>query len=80
MFKITGTVGTLSATTTWTMTLTDPCPNAQFSLKSNPFANVSYTLRNPELSIPWTVDDLVTNLPVWSCGLLTVTFYNDDAG
>ena len=60
--------------------MSDPCPNASFSLKPNPFANVSYTLRDPDLNIPWIADDLVTNLPVWSCGPMTVTFYNNDAG
>ena len=62
------------------MTLSDPCPNASFSLKPNQFANVSYTLRDPEFIIPWLVDNLVTNLPVWSCGSMTVTFHNNDAG
>lgn len=48
VFTITGTVGAKFVTSTWTMTLSDPCPTTQLTLKNpDAFKNRLYVLRDP---------------------------------
>ena len=61
------------------MVIEDPCPNASFLLKPNPFQDVTYTLRDPQISLPWVLDDLVSVFTLVDCGALSVTFFNADA-
>jgi len=62
------------------MTLQDPCPDVNFSLKANPFSDSTYVLRDPEIGLPWVINGLVENLPIVDCGAMKVTFFNDDVG
>ena len=56
-FEITGTVGPKSASTTFVITLVDPCPTTKLII-SNPvtFVNTNYKLRDPQINRPWDID------------------------
>ena len=60
-FEITGTVGTKSASATFTMTLVDPCPTTVLSIiEPDPFTDKTYPLRSPQVDQIWDIDNLIT--------------------
>ena len=78
-FEISGTVGSVTAIGTWSLTLQGPCdqPGA-FDLKSpGPFSDTTYFLRDNQLSLPWTIDQLVEVNVVVDCGAFTVEFFEE---
>ena len=77
-FEITGTVGSKSDSATWSMTLEDPCPDAIFFLKQNPFTNDTYYLRDPQIEKLWVLDDLVEVFTQVDCGTISTQFYYED--
>ena len=49
VFQITGTTGTnsdVTDSTTFTLTMTNPCPTASLTLSPTPFTDETYTLRD----------------------------------
>ena len=46
-FEITGSVGSVSDSARFTLSLVDPCPSAQLTLNEVYFTDMSYTLRDP---------------------------------
>lgn len=79
LFQLIGTVGSVSRSVPWTMTIKYPCPNPNFLLKANPFESVTYNLRDAGITIPWTIDDLVFSTTLGDCDTQTVSFfYNDE--
>jgi len=62
------------------MTIKYPCPNPNFLLKPNPFTSVTYNLRDPEISKPYTINDLIYSDNVSDCDTQTVSFFYDDVG
>ena len=80
-FEITGTVGTKSATSTFVMTLVDPCLTTALSIiDPDPFTDQTYILRDPQIDLLWDINNLITKETLVDCGPLSVEFYNDDAG
>jgi len=60
------------------MTIKYPCPNPNFLLKTNPFTSVTYNLRDPEISKPYTINDLVYSDNMSDCDTQSVSFFYDD--
>ena len=60
------------------MILIDPCPEATFFLKENPFTNDTYYLRDPLIEKVWVDDDLVEVFTQADCGAITVEFFYFD--
>ena len=60
------------------MILIDPCPEATFFLRENPFTNDTYYLRDPQIEKTWIVDDLVEVFTQADCGTITVEFFYKD--
>ena len=60
------------------MVIENPCPNVSFFLKPNPFEDITYMLRDPQVNMPWVLDDLVNVFTLVDCGALSVTFFNAD--
>ena len=78
-FKITGTVGTKSAKTTFMMTLVDPCPTTTLTIINlDFFTDQTYILRDPKIDQLWDIDNLITKSTMVDCGSLSVDFFNDD--
>ena len=78
VFEITGTVGSKSASATFTMTLLDPCPTTTItSLKPDPFQDQTYVLRDPQIDQFYNIDNLITKDTVADCGPITVSFFDD---
>lgn len=61
------------------MTLKGPCstPGA-FTLKTNPFQDETYVLRDPQIEKPWIIANLATAITPANCGSFTVTFFLND--
>lgn len=77
-FRITGTVGIQSDTATFSLILVDRCPESTFFLKSNPFSNETYYLRDQQIEKIWTVDDLAEIVMPYNCGAITTEFFYED--
>ena len=77
-FKITGTVGIKSDTATFSLILVDRCLETTFFLKSNPFSNETYYLRDQQIEKIWKVQDLATIVMPYNCGTVTTEFFYED--
>ena len=74
-FTITGTVGAKSVTSTWTMTLVDPCLTTQLTIKNPaPFFEQDYILRDSQMNRFWDLDTIVSRKTPVDCGSITVKF------
>ena len=81
VFTITGTVGAKFVTSTWTMTLSDPCPTTQLTLKNpDAFKNRLYVLRDPQINREWDIDDIITRATPVDCGNLVGYFKDVNTG
>ena len=78
IFKLIATSGSVSTSTTWTMTIKYPCPNVNFFLKTGKFVDQTYFLRDPEIVVPWTLQELAEIKTLGDCDAQTVTFLNYD--
>ena len=80
-FTITGTVGAKSVTSTFVMTIVDPCPTTQLTI-NNPasFTDFTYVLRDPQKDRAWDIGTVLTKATLVDCGDVTVEIFNDDAG
>jgi len=74
-FTITGTVGAKSATSTFVMTLVDPCPTTTLTIH-NPasFIDQNYVLRDPKIERTWDLAAIVTRETPVNCGALKLEF------
>ena len=78
-FEIKGIVGTKSSSSTFVMTLVDPCPTTTLTIKQpDPFTDKTYILRAPQINQFWDINKLITKATAVDCGALTVEFFNDD--
>ena len=60
-FKVTGTDGTSSAYTTFTLTLENPCPSSTLSFASQtPFDDQS-VYRYSDTSIAWSIPEVISS-------------------
>ena len=63
------------------MTLVDPCLTTELNIiEPDPFENLTYTLRDPQINQFWDIDNLITKDTKIDCGPLTVSFFNVDKG
>jgi len=62
------------------MTIKYSCPNPNFFLKNNPFTSVTYNLRDAEINMPYTINDLVYSVNMGDCDTQIVSFFYNDAG
>jgi len=82
-FEITGTLGTagtpgaITKKITFVLNLVDPCPTTELTINS-PFADQTYTLRDPLIDQPWDIGTIVTRATLVDCGPLTVNFFKDN--
>jgi hypothetical protein len=77
-FEITGTVGTKSDISTFTVSLVDPCPTASLTLQEGIFADMEYFLRDSSSSETFTTSSMLSSSTPADCGPITVEFYNDN--
>ena len=77
---IKGTVGTKFDSFVLTIELVDPCPTALITLLDSPIVDNTYVLRDPTQPQPWNYADIFTIATDVDCGLISVEFFNEDAG
>ena len=58
-FEITGTIGDLSDSATFTMTLVDPCPTTILSINDDVFSDINYLLRDESSYQEWTLSQIL---------------------
>ena len=77
-FKITGSDGALSAETTFTLTLQNPCPTSPLQLSNEtPFTDQT-VYRNIDEVINWTTPEIVTPSTAVDCGPISIEFSKSD--
>lgn len=62
----------------FTIVLQDPCPTVKISPNEQYFKDMTYRLRDAEMSQTWLERDLYTIDTRIDCGQTTVLFFNDD--
>ena len=79
-FEITGTVGTKSTSSTFIMTLVNPCPTTVLMINEPiQFMDQTYTLRDAKIEQIWDIDSLITKETLVDCGEISVEFFNEDS-
>ena len=78
-FEILGTVGSVTAAGTWRLTLQGPCERADAFEIISPivFSDTTYFLRDSQVSLPWTIDQIVQENVLVDCGEFTVDFFQE---
>ena len=77
-FEITGSVGSVSDSARFILSLVDPCPSAQLTLNEVYFTDMSYTLRDPSQSQTWDISNILTTTANVDCGPVEVEFFDLD--
>ena len=77
-FEISATIGSKSASRTFSMTLVDPCPEAVLTLLPSPFEDTVAWRREASIQ-EWTISDLVISSTSIDCGPISVDFFNNNA-
>ena len=71
-FRITGTVGTLSDSISFTVNFVDPCLTAEITLLSSTLSDDSYVLRAEKQPHSWKYSDIFTIATTVDCGQISV--------
>jgi len=76
-FRITAFIGSKTATTTFTMIMTNPCSTATITA-TNPFEDkYVYELRKSSLMIPFELNNMVSSTTQADCGKADIVFMTD---
>jgi hypothetical protein len=79
-FEITVTIGSSSEVVSFQMMLSDPCPAATLTIVNNPFAQMSYTLRDQAAMRPFDRTLVGTSSTTVNCGIPTVKLVDGVTG
>lgn len=79
-FLITIIIGNKQETVPVTITLTDPCGDAQLTIGDNPFPTTiqTYVLGDPAQTIAYIPSELITSQPSIDCGATIIKFLSWD--
>jgi hypothetical protein len=74
-YTITATIGSMSKSVTFTLSLLDPCSQATLSIGVNPFAagSFTYVLRSQALNLPFDRNTMATSTTTVNCGTPVVS-------
>ena len=76
-FVVTGNVGTLSDSITFTVNFVDPCLTAEITLLPSPLVDATYILRAEQQPYLWQYSDIFTIATKVDCGPISVDFFNE---